>query len=314
MRSVLVLALGVCALGETADEALARMKACKAAPVILKDTATGWKDDCKGLDAANPNLAANDATTADACKAACYATPSCAVWQFHESKCYTGVPLGACRSDRMGTQDFTAVGQRVQHGTIKKTGDALGMEVMGLATFKMASGDEAMDQERCKNQCYSDVTCGVWQFAEQTEGGKGCWVENAKHRQTGEKKTDTEFAKTVKFGEFVEHVCPPPAKPEDDNTWLYALIAGLVALLLVAVLCYMMQKKPKQKKTRAVKIEPKKEEPVQLFIPQPTILIQQPQLVYQQVPQVAVPQTAVVAQPTQLVSQPLLGGSSVVYR
>merc|ERR1719223_107679 len=187
------------------------MNKCTEPPVVLHDVALGWKDDCRGL------TANQDANTTAACKAACEKDSSCAVWQFHESKCYTGVPTQACRT----RGDFKAdAGQRLQHGIITNVKPAVGMEVMSLRAFAMQSGDAAMDAKRCKLQCYSDVTCGVWQFGGQTATGKGCWTETAGHER-GETKTDTDYAKAVEFGEFVEHKCPPPIKEEEDNTWLY---------------------------------------------------------------------------------------------
>jgi len=106
-------------------------------------------------------------------------------------------------------------------------------------------------------------------------------------------------------GEVLEHTCPPYVPPKKSFPWGW-VIAGIIAALLILAGClyFFCQKKPKVKKTRAVKVEPKKDEPVpvmQYFVPQPTVMVQQPVIqqvqqpvVYQQVQQ---PVREVVQQP-----------------
>merc|ERR1719224_373282 len=103
----------------------------------------------------------------------------------------------------------------------------------------------------------------------------------------GEVKTDSPFAKVMKDGETIEHICPP--KPEEPFPWPW-VIAGIVLglLALAALLYFLCAKKPKVKKTRAVKIEPKPQaQQIMYFIPQPTVLIPQQAPQYQQVVQSA---------------------------
>merc|ERR1719265_92165 len=129
IRGVLALTLSVCALGGDTPDIVTQMNLCtpKADPKIIRDVADGWSDDCRGLHW-DGNTSAN--STAETCKKECYADSSCSVWQFHEEKCYMGVPKTHCRARTDGQGSFVATaGQRVQHGSVAKLRDAVGMEV-----------------------------------------------------------------------------------------------------------------------------------------------------------------------------------------
>merc|ERR1712224_1004600 len=202
-----------------------------------------------------------------------------------------------------------------------------------MGDMKFAPHD--LDVARCKTACYSDVTCGVWQY-----GMGGCWREHKTHKATST-DTHSDFAKNVSAGEYILHYCPPlPPKKDDGSSvpLLWIILAIIGGLLLFFGILYVILHKPKApKKTRAIKIANEYEEAVvPLFVPQPTVLVRQPSVVYSapapttsvvytQVAQptyttsVAAPtvQTAYMAQPTVVseavaVEQPLLGETVVV--
>merc|ERR1711862_486218 len=85
--------------------------------------------------------------------------------------------------------------------------------------------------------------------------------------------------------------------PEEEGLpWLWIILGAIAGLLLIGAIIFMLQKKPKVKKTRAVKIEPKPAAPAAppvYFMPAPqqTVPIPQPSVV--QVPQYQ-PMTATV--------------------
>merc|ERR1712196_712881 len=99
----------------------------------------------------------------------------------------------------------------------------------------------------------------------------------------GETSTTSEWAKGMLAGETLEHTCPPYVQPTLPWPWI---IAGIVVgLLALGAIVAALQKKPKVKKTRAVKVEPQPE-PVQvMFVQQPTVLVPQTSVVMQSVPQ-----------------------------
>merc|ERR1712166_1261534 len=86
-----------------------------------------------------------------------------------------------------------------------------------------------------------------------------------------------DFAAAMIAGQTIEHTCPPYVAPE-GLPWPW-IIAGIVlgVLALAAILYALLTKTPKTKKTRAVKIEPKPEPVVPIFIPQPTVMMMAPQ-------------------------------------
>merc|ERR1719443_1244438 len=59
----------------------------------------------------------------------------------------------------------------------------------------------------------------------------------------------------------------------------YVICGIVLGLLALAALIYFLQKKPKVKKTRAIKTTPKPEPQITYFIPQPTVLIPQTSVV-----------------------------------
>jgi len=282
---------------------------------VTHDTLDHWLDGCLGL------TLQPDYTTAAACEDACKKDMKCSVWQFSEGAegasvvgphCDYGTLTTNCRS-RTGDKSFKSLGgQRIQHGSINVLSDNTGVKMaMGLYGFPMhkkTTGDEVAMSARCKDMCYSDVTCTAWQYGED-----GCWIENLPGAPVVSWSTDNPWLKTMVGGETIEHTCPKPVVPEETN---WPLIVGLVVaglLALGAILYMVLKPKPKVKKTRAVKIQ---QEEAPLFIPQPTIMIPQAPVQVVQAPTYQlVQQPSVVYQGSQVLQQPMLNqGSSVIYR
>lgn len=250
---------------------------------VVHDTATGWNDGCLGLDKVE------NITSSDDCKDVCTDDIKCSVWQWVKAKtgdlqCWTGNIVHGCQSRSGNVTDFDSqnliAGQRLQHGDVKVVSTDSGQETTGLKKYLEKTGTDEEKIARCKLACYTDVSCSVWQYAMD-----GCWYETTMKGNftKGEVKTDSPFAKAMKNGETIEHICPP--KPDDIVLGLW-VIAGIVLALLALCAClyFLCAKKPKVKKTRAVKIEPKPQpQQIMYFVPQPTVLIPQTSVV--QVPQ-----------------------------
>jgi hypothetical protein len=197
--------------------------------------------------------------------------------------CWSGTLAHGClgRGTDATLQKFEedlVAGERIQHGFIKVTATNSKMETLGLKHLREDTGDEASKIARCKEFCYSDVSCGVWQY-----GADGCWIEHLPQNPKGETKTDSDWAAGMLAGETVEKVCPPYKQP-DGLPWPWIISGIVIGLLALGAIVYALQKKPKVKKTRAVKVEPKPEPVVTYFVQQPTVLVPQTSVVMQSVP------------------------------
>lgn len=260
----------------TAKVAFAFPADCPNVTVLHDVVGDNWYDGCLGLDKKTT------VTTANACEEQCKADMTCNVWQMTKVHCWSGNAVHGCRSrgsdKALGNfEEDLVAGQRIQHGFVKLVAKNSKVEAIGLKHYPETTGTEAEQIARCKNDCYSDTTCTVWQY-----GADGCWVEHLPTNAKKETSTESDWAKGMIAGETIEHTCPP-YKPEEGLPWpwiITGIILGLLALAALAII-YGLQKKPKVKKTRAVKIEPKKE-PIVYFIPQPTVLVPQPSYVMQQ--------------------------------
>merc|ERR1719191_173171 len=281
-----------------------------------------------------------------ACEKACKADMKCAVWQFlkpgdnPKGGCWYGYPWGGCRTRDKTPEEvkkFEAAlegGQRLQHGTINVLSGLKGVKVEGL-TQKFDFVDKEsilLKKERCKQICYSDTTCNHWQTYEKTVGADKtftCYVEHLCKPHCSVDVQDSKAGKTIQGhpeytdGQKIEHVCPPwkPPAKKKGLPWKWIIPGILLGLLSCCGIMYCLQKKPKVKKTRAMKIadKPEPEPVVTYFVPQPTMLIpqqsviisqpvvQQP-LMTQTVQQVAAPvqtvQMAQVAAPTTAYAAP----------
>merc|ERR1712072_350567 len=98
------------------------------------------------------------------------------------------------------------------------------------------TSDKEQAIERCRKQCYSDVTCGVWQFDKDA----GCEVQNADNAPTAGEAPTVMSAPAYEIGEVIEHLCVPPEPVGDDgstdNTSLPIIIAGVLILGIIALL------------------------------------------------------------------------------
>merc|ERR1719201_1475086 len=131
---------------------------------VLNDVRQGWPDNCIGLIA--PRIAYG---TADQCRQACCADPSCQVWQFTSRGCFTGDGYN-CRSTRNPGDITVLAGQRLSHGKAgpKVTGKLpVGKQwCNGLKSIDFnTQGHSGESPERCRDICYSDIGCSVWQYA-----------------------------------------------------------------------------------------------------------------------------------------------------
>lgn len=251
-------------------------KACAAAPKVLRDSRLGWPDKCHGL----LELDNKTTYTNTTCKAACAANPQCEVWQLTpEKKCWHSVPghrAYNCYEGQGRLSNF--YGQRIQHGTIKLVKNlkgfwiSTGMKSIGLMGPSTAPLEA---QERCRDQCYSDINCRFWQFGGATN--PGCFVEAPPSHTVPDQvplESNSDNAKMSLAGEQIDHICVPDsfiltAASKGDSTLVWVLTIGgaiITALIILAAVYFLFCRsaEPKPKKTRAVKItqKPKAEEPV----------------------------------------------------
>lgn len=232
---------------------------CHVAPVVLEDVALGWADSCLGLEKVP------DVTLAAACKDACVKDVTCGVWQLigegsnEGPQCYMGTPSHACR----GAGQAANAGQRLQHGSIRVHKEAKDVHVTGLKHYVFSTGTEVVNVKRCQQACYSDFTCGVWQYSNQM-GKKGCWVEHGPDNYRKEVKEIK--ADYIQAGEFIEHYCPDiPVTDEGTGiTWEEMLtFCGLVLLALFClflICCICLRTRPTTKKTRVIAMDSKTED------------------------------------------------------
>lgn len=246
---------------------------------VVKDS---WYDACLGL-----NFHA-DSGTVEACKAQCYSDMNCSVWQLVDSsgtkKCWSGSVVHGCLSRGSDTklekfEGDLIDGERIQHGEAAVVTKNANVETLGLKHYPESTGTQEEQLKRCKEFCMTDVTCTVWQY-----GSNGCWIEHGPNNFKTTTDTESEWAKGMIDGETIEHTCPPYVQP-DEFPWLWVILGCVLALIGLAALIYLLNKKPKTKKTRAMKITQKPEPPPATpiyFIPQPTVLIPQQSVIMQQ--------------------------------
>lgn len=277
---------------------------------VLADVATGWPGACLGLTQQDNQ---SDYTTAS-CAAICKADALCSIWQLTGgSNCWVGLPgsRGSECMGRSGDTEFRPTGaQRLQQGNVQVLKNYTTEWVSGLKNIGVMSAMNGVeDRERCKHQCYSAIDCRYWMY-----GKDGCWVDDpATNPLPAVPVIDntSEYAKTMVAGEHIQNVCPPPPKPE-ESFWTWPVILGLIALLLLilaAIFFLCCQKEKKVKKTRAVKVAPKKEEPAPAYtVLQPAYTTYvQPTPTYQMVPSAEFIQAPMIVE-----QQPLLQQSSVM--
>jgi len=279
----------------------------------LSDVAAGDIDGCEGL------TYQEDVATATACEEQCKTDMNCTVWQMVKDgdklKCWSGSVVHGCQSRGNGKalkkfEGDLEAGQRIQHGFVNVIKDMKGIESLGLRHYPETVGNATTQEERCKKFCYGTVTCTVWQFKPGEGANDGCWLEHGPgHYKDGE-KNDSEYATGMTAGETIEHTCPPYTPPEEGLPWPWIIAGIILGLLALAAIIYALQKKPKVKKTRAVKIEPKPEpQRIVYFVPQPTVLIPQQTTLVPMAQPTMVQQTSMVS-----VAQPTMATSPLIMR
>jgi len=202
----------------------------------LHDHAKGWPGLCLGLFHSGLEKITDEKT----CKDACYGDPRCGVWQFNladgQPSCWIG--MGGFDCDfRSGRQDSIQVqaAERVQHGQIHVYKTLAGMKVNKLYNFGLyAEGSQDLSIQRCKDWCYSVLTCQYWQYSKND----GCWVD-APALSTKKGKdpsnvvdypltasgvtTGTPEAQSIIAGEYIAHYCPPQVV---ENQITQPVVAG----------------------------------------------------------------------------------------
>lgn len=251
---------------------------CAHSTKVLEDKASGWPAKCMNLAQVQDAKITN--FTAAQCSAACVKNPQCEAWQLTPvGYCWVSIPGNRgtnCWGGEGRVSSFSA-GQRIQRGLIKQvkslsgwwvatTGDKLtGNYLKNIGV--MGSSDAQKNRERCRDQCYSDISCRYWQYG-GAGANSGCWLEAAPSYVVPDPAPmtqDSDDARTNAFGEQIDHICPAPpevaAKKKSSLMLILGIIGGVVlGLILLAVLYFALCRgtDPKPKKTRAVKISQKK--------------------------------------------------------
>lgn len=302
------------------------------------------------------------------CEAKCKSDLSCAVWQFVKPQvpappnrphwgCYQSqANADTCDQARVYTvagnakKMYTVAGGRVQHGNVRVIGKLDNYQVLGLQqAFTHRYSTEAVDKAMCKELCYSNMYCTVWQFYELTgvqstvpsTAATGCWVEDPINGKALEyplalnNKHQFDVAHqgnhTWITGELIQHYCmdpiitpilPPVTTPAPSSSvwsWLLPLLllVALVSSAAVALLfcCGDPKKKKKTRSARSRALE-EVEAPLQVVstpvIATPTYYAAQPaQMVQLQPRPTQVMPQPVMAQP--VMAQPQLVQAPVQY-
>lgn len=273
---------------------------CATPPVVLESKTAppagqdAWPAACLGLKSQG-----DDKTTAAACKEACVSHQSCSVWQLtSDDYCWISDDYDQA-SSCWGRDDDTTfsskAGERLQHGKVNVTqtlpNNAFYPGLKSVGTFRTTT--DSSGSHRCKNQCYSDINCGVWLYVSGTvQNGKdvGCYVQN-KDSEMG--NIETLPAGQTSVGETIKHFCEFSHEDLEKAVGILATLGmGMLlalccvcclffGLLFLCIYCLCCQgKKDKPKTTRAVKVAPKKEpqEVLQPLVPMP--VVQQPMVAY----------------------------------
>lgn len=174
---------------------------------VVEDTQVGWPGQCAGL----PHTQAQSERE---CGTTCLNDAGCSVWQYTASGCAAGKAPEFCNS-AVDTNTVQVIGaQRVVHGDVRVLKDLRGWQLQNL---KFAGALLQGGVEHCRRLCHSELTCEYWLY-----GKDGCWFDDpataaveyplttGPHGAT----TDTNFARTVIAGEYLQHFCPPqPVEP-----------------------------------------------------------------------------------------------------
>lgn len=250
-----------------------KAKACAYPPKVLHDHLTdGWPAKCMGL----AQVTTVTKYTAASCGAECTKNPECMAWQLTPlEECWVSVPGNRCENGvgGQGRESNMTAGQRIQHGKVIVKRSLAGMWISSgmkqIGTMAPSSNAD-LSRQRCRDQCYSDISCRYWLWG-GSGSNAGCWVEAQPNQVVSDppplEKTGAN-ALTTAYGEEIDHICPPwptpepPAAKKSSLGLILGIIGGVVLLGILAAVIYFLfcqSSAPKAKKTRAVKIQPKKE-------------------------------------------------------
>jgi len=188
---------------------------------VLADNKTGWAGQCLGLLQVAPPI-----NNSALCQKSCEDDVACSVWQFTTDEvdgCYKG--QGHSCGTRQGEVPVNITGaQRIQRGDVVVLRDITDIYIYGLSAHAYQSGTAAQNQQRCRQQCYSDIYCQFWQMT----ADEGCRVSGKLSTETppatpalelitdkesnagaihkNETGTDNK-ARDVQAGEFIQHRC-----------------------------------------------------------------------------------------------------------
>jgi len=178
---------------------------------ILEDTIDNWPGRCENM------KMVTDLGRDETCKTRCYNSALCGVWSvenftnpreltcwqaLHGTNCYKGqVPL-------------PMRAQRIMHGNVRVLMNTMQMLIKNLTkAFDVTDvgNNETLGGERCRFVCSSYLFCQYWQYSTKL----GCWVEDPAAKEVAyplvkdnwAMETDTAEAKSVKAGQYIQHVC-----------------------------------------------------------------------------------------------------------
>jgi len=232
--------------------------------VHLSDTGNEFLANCGktvgGVNAIMPKVERGGVVPVDSawCEADCKSDVTCMVWQFvpkkvlppgtisdrkkwgcyqskagpdncHEARTYklTVAPAAAA----LQPAPYSVAGGRVQHGLVRVVGKLDNNQVLGLHKVFISGtySTEVVDKAMCKEICYSDIYCTVWQYFEKAgikstvpnRKAAGCFVEDATSKavdyplalnKASQFAAANQGSHTWITGEFIQHYCPDPSK------------------------------------------------------------------------------------------------------
>ena len=199
---------------------------------VIQDVANGWEGLCLGLQLQSSSITQGD------CRRICCDDADCEVWQWGNTrensgeelgKCYTGRGL-ECQSERFDDL-LVLAGQRISHGTVSETillekgrwCRGIGMKQADIRA-KSAIGTYKTEVLQCRDVCYADSACSIWEHSTRD----GCW-----YGYSDECSRSFPEAATMVAGERVARACGPGVQTEEATDYVKVFgIIGFVAFLL----------------------------------------------------------------------------------
>lgn len=270
---------------------------------VLQDRKWGWEDGCIGL------TQIENATLSD-CQMGCCNDWRCEVWQWSERGCFRGTAK-LCGVER--TDITVAAGQQIQHGNVKILDpEKTRTKCKDMYIHNFAHGSHVQKQSKCRDLCYSDSSCILWQATSAGSCHYGPKMRDDGTRHDVDCDETLGGADSFVTGELIEHYCesapaqvtqPPPSGPGWGT--IAAIVGALLGVAILAAIFFAHHSKKPPKK-RAMKVpEPEEEKPLNYtYVPTPPptqyrIVEQAPMTTYQ-APMTMQPMTS-----SMIVQQPL---------